>query len=108
MATYVVHTEDLEWQEAEGYPAGTLGKVLSDGSDGVPRTLLIKLPPGWSMDSHSHVHTEQHFVIEGSYQSLGRTYGPGTYTVVERGRTHGPFTTKTGAVILVTWFDVYR
>ena len=107
MPTFTLNTDDLQWQEAEGYAAGAMQKVLSDGVDAVPRTILLKLPAGWSMDSHSHLYTEEHFVIEGEYRSLGSSYPRGSYRVVEGRRSHGPHTTKTGAVLLVVFCDVH-
>jgi hypothetical protein len=55
------------------------------------------------MEGHSHTTLEQHFVLEGMYESEGKTYKAGTYRLIPRHKTHGPFKSSTGAVILVIW-----
>jgi anti-sigma factor ChrR (cupin superfamily) len=98
-----INANDVEWQDSLIYPAGAKEKVLSVGSDMAPRTILLKIPPGWSIDSHSHTHTELHYVLEGEYQSQGETYPGGTFRIIPKEVSHGPFSTKTGATILVVW-----
>jgi anti-sigma factor ChrR (cupin superfamily) len=93
--------DKLGWKQAEGYPRGTRIKTLRD--EGSAKTILLKLPKGFHMDSHSHVTTEQHFVIEGEYESEGKIYQSGTYQLIPAGVDHGPFKSKNGAVILVVW-----
>ena len=51
----------LGWEEAEGYPKGTRIKTLRD-EDGA-KTVLLKLPKEFMIEPHSHLSTEQHFVI---------------------------------------------
>ncbi|MCK4462294.1 MAG: cupin domain-containing protein [candidate division Zixibacteria bacterium] len=98
-----VNVNDMEWQVSGGYSAGAEEKVLSVGGSIAPRTILLKIPSGWSMDAHSHIHTELHYVLEGEYESKGETYRSGTFRVIPKGVEHGPFASKTGAIILVTW-----
>ena len=103
MNAVTIDSNDLKWQPAEGYPAGAEAKVLSMGGSMAPRTILLKIPPGWSMDSHSHNRTELHFVLQGEYESAGETHPSGTFRVIPKGVTHGPFISKLGAIIMVTW-----
>jgi hypothetical protein len=49
MNTVSVNVNDLEWSGAAEYPTGTEEKVLSMGGSIAPRTILLKLPPGWKM-----------------------------------------------------------
>lgn len=70
------------------------------------KTILLKLPAGFHMDSHTHIYNEQHVVLEGEYESEGKTFPSGTYRLVPAHKDHGPFTSKTGAVILVIWDPV--
>ncbi|MBT8378164.1 MAG: cupin domain-containing protein [Ignavibacteria bacterium] len=93
--------DKLGWKQAKGYPRGTRIKTLRD--EGNAKTVLLKLPKGFYMDSHCHVTTEQHFVIQGSYKSEGKTYRSGTYQLIPAGVDHGPFESKNGAVILLVW-----
>ena len=47
-----VNINQLDWEDAAGYPAGARQKVLSLGSEMVPRAILLKIPAGWNMESH--------------------------------------------------------
>lgn len=93
--------DKLGWEQAKGYPRGTRIKTLRD--EGNAKTILLKLPKGFYMDSHCHVTSEQHFVIQGTYENDGKTYRSGAYQLIPAGVDHGPFESKTGAVILVVW-----
>jgi len=103
MNSISINVGKLEWRDALGYPPGASEKVLSIGSDMAPRTILLKIPPGWSMDSHSHSHTELHYVLEGEYECQGETYSSGAFRIIPKEVAHGPFATKTGATILIVW-----
>ena len=97
-----INYEEMAWEEAMGYPTGTKIKVLR--KEGEKKTFLLKLPKGFDMEAHCHTAlTEQHFVLEGSYRSEGKTYRRGSYRFIPREVTHGPFTSEEGAVILVIW-----
>jgi anti-sigma factor ChrR (cupin superfamily) len=91
--------DDLNWENATGYFAGTKRKVLRDDDKG--QTILLKLPRGFYMAPHSHTTTEQHFVIEGEYQSGGERYPAGAYQNISAGEEHGSFESKNGALVLV-------
>ena len=101
MKEILLDTKEMEWQTGEGYPSGTLMKVLRD--EGEVRSLLLKLPPGFQMDTHTHTTNEQHFILEGGYQTGGWKFGPGTYHFLPARRNHGPYISETGAVVLVIW-----
>jgi anti-sigma factor ChrR (cupin superfamily) len=101
MPRITLDTNQIAWKQARSYPEGTMIKVLRD--DGEARSVLLKLPPGFGMDAHAHTCGEQHFVLEGRYQVGGDEYGPGTYQYVAARTSHGPFTSREGAVILVIW-----
>ena len=96
-----VSANDIDWQPAEGYPAGAMQKVLHDGSDSMPWSILLKIQPGWMMDEHSHVYTEMHYVLNGEYESQAKVYASGSLRIIPAHTTHGPFTTISGAVVLV-------
>ena len=98
-----IYDED-SWEEAHGYPAGTKIKTLRD-EDGA-KTVLLKLPKGFRMESHAHMYNEQHLVLSGEYESSGEVFPFSTYRLIRAGDNHGPFTSKTGAVILVIWDPV--
>ena len=101
MSEIMLHTDRMTWEEATSYPEGTRIKVLRDHGDA--RSVLLQLPPGFRMDSHSHTCCEQHFVLEGEYEVGGERYGPGTYQCIPPHTDHGPFSSRGGAVVLVVW-----
>jgi len=103
MKSISVNTNDLTWSEAPEYPDGTMQKVLSVGGTIAPRTIILKLSPGWEMASHSHRFTELHYVLDGEIESEGKTYAAGTFRVVPESVEHGPFRSKSGAIVLVIW-----
>ena len=96
-------TGEMAWEEAKGYPPGAKMKVLREGSEREGRTILLRIEKGWEMAPHTHVTTEQHYVLEGTYEGEGAVHGPGTYRLIPANENHGPFLTRTGATILVTW-----
>ena len=98
-----VNYQDIDWEKAQGYPPGTLMKVLRRGENGEPLTIVLKLREGFEMEGHSHIGNEQHFVLEGEYESEGRIYRSASYRLIPRETTHGPFKSGKGAVILVAW-----
>ena len=64
--------DDLNWEDAVDYFNGTKRKVLRDENGA--KTVLLKLPKGFNMSPHSHVVTEQDFVLEGEYTSKGKKW----------------------------------
>jgi len=96
--------DDMHWENADEYFDGTLRKILREEKG--RRTVLLKLPKGFSMTPHSHIVTEQHFVLDGEYSSNGKLYPAGSYQIFSPGDEHGPFESENGALILVIWDPV--
>jgi len=94
-----VNYEEMEWSDATGYPSGTKIKILRE--EGESKTFLLKLPEGFDEGGHSHITTEQHFVLDGEYESDGKKYSSGSYRLIPARTDHGPFVSKHGATILV-------
>jgi len=103
MEETTINYEKVKWTDAPGYPEGSKIKMLREGGSGEGKTFLRKIKRGFKMDGHSHTAVEQHFVLEGEYESEGKIYKAGTYRLIPRHKTHGPFKSSTGAVILVIW-----
>lgn len=102
MLDMIVNCNSLEWQDAnESYPQGTKIKVLRDDEGG--RTVILKIPKKFKMEGHSHIRNEQHFILKGQYAMNGQVYSQGTYQLIHSNMTHGPFTSETGAEILIIW-----
>ena len=103
MAEVLVHSPDLEWEQAVGYGPDTRRKILRRGESGQPLTVLLELPPGFRMDRHTHVHAEHHYILQGEYESMGERFREGSYRMIPGHTDHGPFSTETGALVLVVW-----
>jgi len=101
MSEIMLQTAEIAWQDADAYPRGTRMKILRD--DGDARTILLELPPGFHLAAHSHTTGEQHYVLEGEYQSGTENCGPGTYRYIPPHTKHGDFSSREGAVVLVVW-----
>ena len=101
MEQVIINYEKMEWTEAEGYPSGTQEKVLLNTPQA--KTLILKLPPGFDMEPHSHLWNEQHLVLDGSYISEDKAYDKGAYRFIPTHTNHGPFYSKDGALVLVIW-----
>jgi anti-sigma factor ChrR (cupin superfamily) len=98
-----INAAEMKWEPALTYPGNAEQKVLSGGGSVAPRTILLKIPPGWRMDRHSHQHTELHFVLDGEYRCENLTYRAGSFRMIPASVEHGPFSTEEGATILVIW-----
>ena len=48
-----VNYQEMPWEEALGYPSGTLMKVLRRDEKGQPLTVVLKLGEGFEMEGHS-------------------------------------------------------
>jgi anti-sigma factor ChrR (cupin superfamily) len=94
--------EDKNWVSAPEYSGGSRKKVLHD-ENGV-KTVLLELPEGFFMSSHAHISAEQHFVLKGEYTSEGKTYSEGTFRFFPAHENHGPFESRSGALVLVIWY----
>jgi hypothetical protein len=103
MEDIAINYEKMKWTDAPGYPEGSKVKTLREGSPEEGKTFLRKIRKGFKMEGHSHTTVEQHFVLEGEYESEGKIYKAGTYRLIPKHKTHGPFKSSTGAVILVIW-----
>jgi len=95
-----INCEKMAWSEAAGYPDGTKIKRLREEKES--KTFLLKLPAGFNEEAHSHIHTEQHFILEGECESNGKKCGPGFYRLIPAHANHGPFISERGATLLVT------
>ena len=103
MTEISIDSADLSWEQAKNYPDGTMRKTLRKDSSGKPLTMLLKLPPGFAMDEHSHIFAEHHYLLEGEYEVNGEIFRAGHYHLIPKHTDHGPFRSTTGALLLVIW-----
>jgi anti-sigma factor ChrR (cupin superfamily) len=96
---------DIPWEQVTDHPHKMSRKILRRGPDENPRVALLRLDVGFDMDAHAHSFAENHYVLEGMYESQGREYPAGSYRYVPKHAQHGPFRSPGGAVLLVVWED---
>ena len=104
MIEILLNSDEIEWEETDSYPEGTMRKILRDHEDA--RSFLLKLPPGFQMDVHTHAYGEQHLVLAGEYEEGGKMFGVGTYHYIPARTDHGPYRSENGAEIMVIWGGV--
>jgi len=107
MEEITINYEKMKWTDAPGYPEGSNIKILREGEPGEGKTFLRKIKRGFKMEGHSHTTVEQHIVLQGEYESEGKVYKAGTYRLIPKHETHGPFKSSKGATILVIWEGGY-
>ncbi|MCK9326626.1 MAG: cupin domain-containing protein [Bacteroidales bacterium] len=83
------------------YGSGAKKKTLRDENG--KKTILLKLPENFYMADHTHVNTEQHFILKGEYKSEGKLYHAGDYQIFNSHENHGPLESEKGALVLVVW-----
>ena len=86
--------EGVEWKKL-AYDA----RPLDEG--GGASAVLLRFAPGASYGAHAHPKGEQYFVLEGSLEDGGRTWGKGSYVQHAPGSAHRP-SSKEGCVLFVT------
>ena len=101
MAEYIDLYDDSNWQKATEYSSDTMKKILLDEEGS--KIILLKLPAGFHMAPHSHIMREQHVILKGEYEIDGKVFYEGTYRSFLAQQKHGPFQSKSGALVLVIW-----
>lgn len=56
MSEITLDANQMEWTETTSYPEGAKIKVLRD--EGESRSVLLRLQPGFQLDTHSHTCCE--------------------------------------------------
>lgn len=103
MKQITIDTNKIEWQEADGYPQGTKIKILRRDESG--QTVMLQLQPGFEISGHTHTRNEEHYVLDGQYEIGDKIYFQGTYQFFPADTSHGPFTSQTGAILLISWHE---
>ena len=105
--TLFVQSQFLPW--SEGVVGGarndvevkTLSMDITDGSS----SLIIRYPAGWTRPTPETLSaTEEFFVLDGSLDVNGRTYGQHAYANLPAGYVRQSASTRDGATVL-TFFD---
>ncbi len=105
MEEIFVRASDVPWERSEEFSERFSRKILRRGADNRPRVALIRLEAGFEAAGHSHVRAENHYVLEGMYETHGREFPAGSYRYIPGHAPHGPFRSSSGALLLVVWED---
>jgi anti-sigma factor ChrR (cupin superfamily) len=89
----------LPWRET-AYPGIRWKKLRYDPVAG-EAAVLLEFAPGTAYGAHRHPGGEEYWVLEGSLEDGGRTYGPGTYVHHPPGSEHEPSSAE-GCVVFVS------
>lgn len=89
---------DVPWRDSPH--AGVAWKKLYFDRESGESTVLLRFAPGASYAAHRHPGGEQYFVLEGSLDDGGTTYGAGTYVRLAPGSAHRP-SSRAGCLLLV-------
>lgn len=83
-----VDSQALPWRDTP-YP-GVAWKKLRFDPDTGESAVMLRFEPGASYGAHRHPDGEEYFVLEGSLEDAGRTYGEGTWVYHPPGSAHRP------------------
>jgi quercetin dioxygenase-like cupin family protein len=93
-----VDAQAEEWRETP-YVGVTFKKLLFERETG-RSTVLVRFEPETRYGAHRHPEGEEYYVLEGSLEDGGRTWGAGSYVYHPPGSAHRP-TSKEGCVLLI-------
>ena len=99
MASIYVNERDEKWRDTP-FVGVTFKKLLFD-KETKRSAVLVKFEPGSRYGAHRHPEGEEYYVIEGSLEDGGKSWGPGSYVYHPPGSTHRP-TSKEGCIIFIT------
>jgi len=80
---------------------GVRWKKLYFEPDSGRSAVLLSFAPGATYGPHRHAGIEQYFVLEGSLEDGGASYGAGTFVHHPAGSVHRP-SSKQGCMLYVT------
>ncbi|MGP0593054.1 cupin domain-containing protein [Nitrospira sp. T9] len=107
MAEEIVHhTLYTGWRELHEFPGTGEVKVLREESNRGAKTIVVRLPAGGQILPHNHLGVVQHFVIEGQYETQGKTFEPGSYRLFPTNAEVAKISTKNGVTIMMIYDPV--
>ena len=103
MEEIIRYTPDLNWEDLRGFPGTAQAKMLRDEPPVGARTMLVRLPAGGQIVPHMHLAAVQHYVLEGEYETQGKTFAAGTYRLLPKNADVAPISTKGGVTVLMIY-----
>ncbi len=102
-----IQTQAVPWQADiyAGNRTGIESKTLSTDPDSGAASVVIRYPAGWLQQGAGYLNADEElFVLEGSIEINGRTYGEYGYAFLPAGYRRDTFSVSSGAVVL-TFFE---
>ncbi|HJN04007.1 MAG TPA: DUF4437 domain-containing protein [Alphaproteobacteria bacterium] len=102
-----IQSQMLPWQDGLYAPgrSGVESKTFSTDAGNGAASVLIRYPGGWAQESAGYLSADEElFVLEGSLEINGRTYGEFGYAFLPAGYARQSFASPEGAVVL-TFFE---
>ena len=96
-------TSQMPWEPLSRFPGKAEVKELRGESMGGGSTMLVRLPAGGHVAPHCHPGVVQLYVLEGEYESQGRTITAGSYRLLPRHAEVAPMSSKTGVTLLIMY-----
>jgi len=103
MREFSVNSGEMHWEEAPSYSPGARICILRQGENGRIETMLLKVGNNFTAGGHTNTTGEEQLVVNGEIQSGGRSYAEGSYRFIPAGSSHDPWSSSTGALLLVRW-----
>ena len=105
MSEKVVHFMKYLHEENEPirFPGRVEAMTLREEEQGGARTILVRLPPGGTIQAHCHLAPVQHFLLGGDYELEGESYDAGAYQLFPAHAELGEITSKQGALLLIVF-----
>ena len=97
--TVYVDSHSLPWRESPS--RGVRWKKLAFDPATGSSAVLLRFEAGARYGSHRHPQGEQYYVLEGSLEDGGQTWGPGSYVNHKPGSAHTP-SSEAGCLLFVT------
>ena len=93
--------DDVPWEPVPGAPPGHYQKILTEDSEKMFVTRLLKVDPGCrSTETFVHDFWEEVYILEGSQWDGNRHFRKGMYACRPPGMRHGPYRTEEGCTTL--------
>jgi anti-sigma factor ChrR (cupin superfamily) len=94
-----VDSEALPWRDTPH--EGVRWKKLAFDRETGRSAVLLRFEPGATYGAHAHPGGEEYWVLDGSLEDGGRTYGAGTYVRHPPGSVHRP-ASRAGCLLFVS------
>lgn len=106
MQEVIRETAQMTWEPLRRFPGTAEVKELRDEADCGANTMLVRIPAGGHLAPHSHEGVVQHYVLDGEYESEGRSFAVGTYRRLPRHANMAPVSTARGVTLLIIYDPV--